>query len=66
MTFITKIINKHKIKKINAELNNVEKCMLDWCHGDMGYQQTKEEMEELETKKNELEKAKNKLINGGI
>ena len=38
--------------------------MLDWCHGDMGYQQTKEEIEELENKKHELEKAKTKLING--
>ena len=66
MSFFTTIINKQKIKKIDAELHNVEMCMLDWCHGEMGYQQTEEEIKDLETKKNELETEKNKLINGGV
>jgi len=66
MTFITKLINKQKIKKIDIELQNVETCILYWCHGEMGFHQTKEELEELETRKNELEIEKNKLINGGV
>ena len=54
MRFIQKIIVKNDLKKIEKELKNVRICMLYWSHGEMGFTQSKEEIEELEKQEYDL------------
>jgi len=61
---MVKYLAKRKIEIIEHELKNVEMCMLYWTHGEMGYQQTQEELLELEQKTGYLEFIKQKIIDG--
>ena len=47
--------------EIDDEIENLEQCVLYWTHGEMGYTQAPEELEEIENKISNLEKQK-KLI----
>lgn len=60
---IKKYFIKREIKKIDTELKNVYMDITFWCHGEMGYTQSPEELKELETKEKELKENRTRLFN---
>jgi len=63
MKIIKKLKVKKEITKIDNELKNVRICMLYWSHGEMGYTQSKDEIEELENQEQQLIERRNACYN---
>ncbi len=59
-----KYLSKKKVEIIENEINSVEMCMLHWSHGEMGYRQTKEELDDLEERMEYLKFLKEKIMDG--
>jgi len=58
-----KIKLERQLRKVEHRLMLNNECMLMWSHGEMGYRQTLEEIEELESERGGFLKTKEKICN---